>query len=73
MATTRVRCREDILILRPFPLWLYKRGPSDSPSLLLRTLRGEEIDCRRLPGFPQAQRRLQQVPLDERLHDFSHR
>lgn len=44
VAATRVRSREDVLILRPFPLWLYQRGHADGPSLLLQTLRGEEVD-----------------------------
>ena len=44
VAATRVRSREDVLILRPFPLWLYQRGQADGPSLLLQTLRGEEVD-----------------------------
>ena len=44
VATSRVRSREDVLILRPFPLWLYQRGPEEGPDLLLRHLRGEDID-----------------------------
>ena len=45
VATTRVRDREDVLIMRPFPLFLYQRGPaSDGPDLLLKKLRGETID-----------------------------
>ena len=45
VALTRVRNREDVLIMRPFASWLYQRGPtSDGPDLLLRKLRGEEID-----------------------------
>ena len=44
VAATRVRSQEDVLILRPFPLWLYQRTPSDGPQLLLRQLRGESID-----------------------------
>ena len=41
---SRVACREDVLILRPFPLWLYQRGASEGPQMLLRHLRGEDID-----------------------------
>ena len=44
VAASRVRCREDCLILRPFPQWLFKRGMNEGPSLLLQTLRGESID-----------------------------
>lgn len=44
VAASRVRHREDVLILRPFPRWLFNRGESEGPSLLLQQLRGEEID-----------------------------
>ena len=45
VAATRVRDREDVLILRPFSQFLYQRGPaSDGPDLLLQKLRGEVID-----------------------------
>ena len=44
VAATRVRSREDVLILRPFQPWLFQRPASDGPDLLLRKLRGEEID-----------------------------
>ena len=44
VAATRVRSREDVLILRPFRPWLFQRPASDGPDLLLRKLRGEEID-----------------------------
>ena len=45
VATTRVRSREDVLILRPFPKWLFQRGlTKQGPDLLLRKLRGEAID-----------------------------
>ena len=45
VAATRVRSREDVLIMRPFPLFLYTRGlASDGPDLLLKKLRGEDID-----------------------------
>ncbi|CAJ1389078.1 unnamed protein product [Effrenium voratum] len=44
VAGSRVRSREDILILRPFPLWLFQRGAPEGPELLLKTLRGEKID-----------------------------
>ena len=41
---SRVRSRHDCLILRPFPLWLFQRGISDGPKLLLQKLRGEDVD-----------------------------
>ena len=45
VATTRVRSREDVLILRPFPKWLFQRGlTKQGPDLLLQKLRGEAID-----------------------------
>ena len=44
VAASRVRSREDALILRPFPLWLFQRGTGEGPKLLLQTLRGEDID-----------------------------
>ena len=45
VAATRVRSREDVLILRPFPKFLFQRGQkSDGPDLLLQKLRGETID-----------------------------
>ena len=45
VATTRVRSREDVLILRPFPKWLFQRGlTKQRPDLLLQKLRGEAID-----------------------------
>ncbi|CAJ1367669.1 unnamed protein product, partial [Effrenium voratum] len=44
VAASRVRSREDILILRPFERWLYTRGAPEGPALLLQQLRGEEVD-----------------------------
>ena len=44
VAASRVRGREDCLILRPFPEWLFQRGMNEGPSLLLQTLRGESVD-----------------------------
>ena len=42
VATTRVRSREDVLIMRPFSQFLFQRGLlSEGPDLLLR---GEDID-----------------------------
>jgi hypothetical protein len=45
VAATRVRSREDVLIMRPFPKFLFQRGlASEGPDLLLKKLRGEIID-----------------------------
>ena len=44
VGASRVRTRYDCLILRPFPLWLFRRGVSEGPQLLLQLLRGEKID-----------------------------
>jgi len=44
VVASRVRNRSDLLILRPFPLWLFQRGATEGPALLLRKLRGEHID-----------------------------
>ena len=47
VATTRVRSREDVLILRPFQKWLFDRGTAEGPKLLLEKLRGDRIDWER--------------------------
>ncbi|CAJ1360963.1 unnamed protein product, partial [Effrenium voratum] len=44
VAASRVRSREDVLILRPFERWLYTRGAPEGPALLLQQLQGEEVD-----------------------------
>ncbi|CAE7821594.1 pfh1, partial [Symbiodinium necroappetens] len=44
VAASRVRSRHDVLIMRPFPLWLFQRGAAEGPKLLLESLRGQEID-----------------------------
>ena len=44
VAASRVRSRHDVLILRPFPLWLFNRGAPEGPTLLLRTLRQDHVD-----------------------------
>ena len=45
VATTRVRSREDVLIMRPFAKFLFQRGlASEGPDLLLQKLRGKEIN-----------------------------
>ena len=67
VATTRVRSREDVLIMRPFPKFLFQRGPSsEGPDLLLKKLRGEAIDHRlgRLPGSQEALCNLRRLPAD---------
>ena len=44
VALTRVKTRNDLLIFRPFSHELFTRGTLEGPELLLRLLRGEEID-----------------------------
>ena len=44
VVASRVRSRKDVLILRPFPLWLFQRGAAEGPELLLRKLKGEIFD-----------------------------
>ena len=44
VAASRVRSREDVFIVRPFPLWLFQRGAPEGPDLLLKILRKEPID-----------------------------
>ena len=44
VAASRVRSREDCLILRPFRHFLFNRGVPEGPGLLLKTLRGEIVD-----------------------------
>ena len=50
VAASRVRDRRDVLILRPFPLWLFQRGAPDGIKLLLQTLRGQKVDWRAHQG-----------------------
>ena len=60
VALTRVERREDLLILRPFPLDMFSRGQKPGMELLLRTWRGdkdivwptiekEHMPCKRCP------------------------
>lgn len=44
VAASRIRDRDDVLIVRPFPLWLFNRGPAEGPLYLLKHLRKEQID-----------------------------
>ena len=44
VASTRVPSREDLLIYRPFARDLYTQGGPEWPQLLLKTLRGEQVD-----------------------------
>ena len=41
VALTRVKSRHDLLIYRPFEIELFRKGPLQGPTLLLRVLRGE--------------------------------
>ena len=44
VAFTRVTKMEDLLIFRPFDRALFNQGNLEGPELLLRVLRGEEVD-----------------------------
>ena len=44
VAITRVRNRQSLIIYRPFDRELYSQGEVQGPSLLLKVLRGENID-----------------------------
>ena len=44
VAMTRIKARWDLLIFRAFDRDFFTRGPPEGPSLLLRKLRGEDID-----------------------------
>ena len=44
VAMTRVKTRNDLLVFRPFSHELFTRGTLEGAELLLRVLRGEEID-----------------------------
>ena len=44
VAFTRVKKMEDLLIFRPFDLDLFNQGNLEGPELLLKILRGENID-----------------------------
>ena len=44
VAMTRVTCRQKLLIYRPFPIDMFRRGGQRGPELLLRQLRGEKLD-----------------------------
>ena len=72
VATTRVRSREDILILRPFPISLYQRGPQAGPGLLLKQLRGEEINWANYRDSRRPCAACSKCRQIKRLDDFSH-
>lgn len=44
VAASRVRNRYWVLILRPFPLWLFNREAAEGPVCLMRQLRKETIN-----------------------------
>ena len=44
VAFTRVKRMEDLLIFRPFDRFLFDAGNLEGPELLLRVLRGENVD-----------------------------
>lgn len=43
VAISRVKCRGDILIFRPFEKHLFRRGPARAPSALMAHLRGQVL------------------------------
>ena len=56
-AMTRVTRRESLLIYRPFSRELFTQGEREGPSLLLRHLRGEELDWRAIEAKYTPQKR----------------
>ena len=44
VASSRISSRYDCLILRPFKHWLFERGVSEGPQLLMQQLRGDKVD-----------------------------
>ena len=48
VALTRVKMRQDVLIYKPFDHDIFTQGPLQGPSLLLRALRGEDIDWKEI-------------------------
>ena len=72
VATTRVRSREDILIMRDFPLGLYQRKQSDGPKLLLKQLRGEQVNWANYRDSRAPCAACQRCRQPKRLDDFSH-
>ena len=74
VATTRVRSREDVLILRPFPKFLFQRGMvSEGPDLLLQKLAGQDVNwaaVREAHRPCAACRECQQImPMDAYMHE----
>ena len=72
VATTRVRSREDILVLRPFPISLYQRGPQAGPGLLLKQLRGEDVNWANYRDSRRPCAACSKCRQIKRLDDFSH-
>ena len=72
VATTRVRSREDILIMRDFPLGLYQRKQSDGPKLLLKQLRGEQVNWANYRDSRAPCAACQRCRQPKRLDNFSH-
>ena len=52
VAITRVETKEQLLIYRPFDREPFMRGAPEGPTLLLRKLRGEQIDWKRIEPQP---------------------
>ena len=45
---TRVKKKEDLLIYRPFDLEIFRKGDQEGPNLLLRVLRGDDVDWKEI-------------------------
>ena len=57
VALTRIKTRHDLLIYRVFEHGLFTQGPLEGPELLLRVLRGEEVDWEEIEKRHTPQRR----------------
>ena len=57
VAITRVRCRADLIIYRPFDRQVFSGGPLLGPSTLLKQLRGETIDWEEIQDRLQPRQR----------------
>ena len=76
VAITRVKKRQDLLIYKAFDHELFTQGPLQGPSLLLRKLRGEDIDWQEIeksftPSRPCTGRGLQCFKQEFQLSQFN--
>ena len=73
VAASRVRHREDVLILRPFPHFLFHRGAVEGPRYLLATLRGESIDWEAYRDAKNPAAPCSTCNTTKPLHQFDHK